>query len=473
MNDIVDVAAPPELQIRPAQLGAPSFLKRYAVRYAYVAGSMYKAIASKEMVCAMANAGLLGFLGTGGRRLEEMRSDIQFIQTHITNGCGFGVNLLCDINRPERVMAAVELFLAMNITCVEAAAFVNMTEALVYYRVKGLYRNRHGGVECRHRIIGKISRPEVAVEFMSPPPRKIVEKLLADGKITEQQWVMSQQVPVADDLCVEADSGGHTDQGAASVLLPAIQLLREQVVSQHDYLEPLHIGLAGGIGTPQAVLSAFMLGADFVLTGSINQCTVEAGTSDLVKDMLQEMNIQDTDYVPAGDMFEIGAKAQVLKKGVFFPQRANKLYQLYTYNDAWEQIPLATREQIESRFFQRTFADIWAEVEAYHRAKGNHKTLEKAEKIPKHKMALVFRWYFSYTTRLAIAGDAAHKIDFQIQSGPALGAFNQWVKGTSLENWRNRHVAVIAEKLMQDCAALINKRFTDFRSMSSFLSAVE
>lgn len=65
------------------------------------------------------------------------------------------------------------------------------------------------------------------------------------------------------------------------------------------------------------------------MTGSINQCTVEAGTSDDVKDLLQQLNIQDTDYAPAGDMFEMGAKIQVMKKGVFSrPGRIN--YMIFT-----------------------------------------------------------------------------------------------------------------------------------------------
>ena len=71
-----------------------------------------------------------------------------------------------------------------------------------------------------------------------------------------------------------------------------------------------------------------MVGADFVCTGSINQCTVESGMSDVVKDLLQDINVQDTEYAPAGDMFEIGARVQVLKKGTFFPARANKLFML-------------------------------------------------------------------------------------------------------------------------------------------------
>jgi malonyl CoA-acyl carrier protein transacylase len=30
-----------------------------------------------------------------------------------------------------------------------------------------------------------------------------------------------------------------------------------------------------------------------------------------VKDLLQQINIQDTEYAPAGDMFELGARVQV------------------------------------------------------------------------------------------------------------------------------------------------------------------
>ena len=75
-----------------------------------------------------------------------------------------------------------------------------------------------------------------------------------------------------------------------------------------------------GIGTPEAAAAAFLLGAEFIGTGSINQCTVEAGTSDSVKDLLQEANVQDTSYAPAGDMFEAGARVQVLKKACFSRQ---------------------------------------------------------------------------------------------------------------------------------------------------------
>jgi trans-AT polyketide synthase/acyltransferase/oxidoreductase domain-containing protein len=201
--------------------------------------------------------------------------------------------------------------------------------------------------------------------------------------------------------------------------------------------------------------SAFVMGADFILTGSINQCTVEAGTSDAVKDLLEAINVQDTDYAPAGDMFEIGARVQVLKKGVLFPARANKLYQLYNQYPCLEEIPEKTLAQLERNYFKKTIAEIWEETKLYFQKIGKSDEIMKAEQTPRKKMALIFRWYFGYSSRLAFAGDLEGKVNFQVHTGPALGAFNQWVKGTELESWRHRHVDEIGKKLMEDAAILL------------------
>ena len=87
----------------------------------------------------------------------------------------------------------------------------------------------------------------------------------------------------------------------------------------------------------------WVMGADFILTGSINQCTVEAATSDAVKDLLQGMNVHDTDYAPSGELFELGSRVQVLKKGIFFPARATKLVQLYRQHESLDDIDAKTR----------------------------------------------------------------------------------------------------------------------------------
>jgi trans-AT polyketide synthase/acyltransferase/oxidoreductase domain-containing protein len=60
---------------------------------------------------------------------------------------------------------------------------------------------------------------------------------------------------------------------------------------------------------------------------------------------------------------------------------------------------------------------------------------------------------------LALSGSAGQQIDYQIHCGPALGAFNQWVMGTEIEDWRQRRVADIGEKIMIAAARLLGDRF--------------
>lgn len=270
--------------------------------------------------------------------------------------------------------------------------------------------------------------------------------------ITAEQAELARRVPMSHDVTVEADSGGHTDGGIPTVLLPSLLELRRRAQAEHGYAEPVCMGLAGGIGTPAAVAAAFVLGADYVLTGSVNQCTAEAATSDVVKDMLQDIDVQDTDYAPAGDMFELGSRVQVLRKGVFFPSRGNKLHALYSHHDGIDDLPAKTRAQLERTYFRKPLDDVWADVVAHLRASGRAELVERAEKQPKQKMALIFRRYFGYSARIALEGGREDKVNYQVHTGPALGSFNQWVKGTPHESWRNRHVDEIGLLLLDGAA---------------------
>jgi trans-AT polyketide synthase/acyltransferase/oxidoreductase domain-containing protein len=276
--------------------------------------------------------------------------------------------------------------------------------------------------------------------------------------VTLEEAEAAKYVPMADEICVEADSGGHTDQGVALALMPSMLLLRDEMMRRYRYDEQVLVGAAGGIGTPHAAAAAFIMGADFVLTGSINQCTVEAGTSDAVKDLLQDINVQDTEYAPAGDMFELGARVQVAKRGLFFPARANKLYELYQRYQSIDDIDPITRQQIQERYFKRSFEAVWEETQAYY-LHTRPELLRDIERNPKQKMALLFKWYFVHSTRLAMRGSEDQRVDYQIHCGPAMGAFNQWVKGTELEGWRARRVADIGARIMRGTAELLEQRF--------------
>ncbi|HET8842317.1 MAG TPA: SDR family NAD(P)-dependent oxidoreductase, partial [Ktedonobacteraceae bacterium] len=341
----------------------------------------------------------------------------------------------------------VELFIRYKVPVIEVAAFSAVTEPLVYCRIKGLsLQGEH--IIVPRRMIAKCSHVEVARHFLMPPPLVLVENLLQAGDISAEEARLSQMIPLVDDLAIEADSGGHTDQGVAFALLPVLSALKEEIKQRYSYQEEIMLGCGGGIGTPAAIVSAFALGADFVFTGSINQCSVESGAHDVVKDILSTVGFHDTAIAIAGDMFELGARAQVVKKKSRFSLRSNRLYQLYQHYNAIDELPPLLRSEIETHYFKRTFEEVWGLVCQY-KSQRNPEQLIEAQENPRLKMALIFKWYFAHCSQITRAGEVAEADNFQIFCGPAMGAFNQWVKGTRYEAWRNRHVQEIAEILMR------------------------
>jgi len=122
-----------------------------------------------------------------------------------------------------------------------------------------------------------------------------------------------------------------------------------------------------------------------------------------------------------------------------------------------------TAQHIQEKYFRRGFEEVYAET-SNHYLTLMPGEIDRAERNPKHKMALVFRWYFIHTMNLALTGNLDQRVDFQVHCGPSLGAFNQWVKGTELEDWRRRHPDQIGAKLMQETADHLHHRFQAFHA---------
>ncbi|WP_432132079.1 ACP S-malonyltransferase [Streptomyces tendae] len=444
----------------PERLGSAAFRADYGVRYAYLAGSMYKGIASTELVARMARAGLLGYFGTGGLRTERIEAAIATLRAELGPDGGFGMNLLHALHDPPLEEATVRLFLRHRVRFVEASGFTQPTRALVLYRLSGAHRDGTGRAVAPNRLLAKVSRPEVATAFMEPAPEALVRGLLAEGLLTAAEAEAGRALPLAGEVCAEADSAGHTDAAVAYTLMPATTGLRDRIVAERGYPDGIRVGAAGGLGAPESLAAAFVLGADFVVTGSVNQCTPQAGTSDAVKDLLAQADVQDTGYAPAGDMFEIGARVQVLRRGTLFAARANKLYQAYRQYDGLEAIDDKLRRTIEDGWFHRELEQVWKETREYYLRAGRPQEVERAEQDPRHRMALVFRWYFVHSTRMAMRGDPAERVNYQIHTGPAIGAFNRFAAGTALADWRNRHVDAVAEALMAGAARVLQDRFS-------------
>ena len=353
--------------------------------------------------------------------------------------------------------ATVDLYLRRGVRLIEASAYLAMTLPLVHYRVAGLSRSPEGRTVIGHRVIGKISRLEMAQRFLEPASEDLLQALLSQGKITAEQAELARTVPMADDITVEADSGGHTDNRPLICMIPAFMALRDEVQAKRGYAEPVRIGAAGGIGTPEAALAAFMLGAAYVVTGSINQSCVESGASEHTRGLLAQMDMADVAMAPAGDMFEMGVKVQVLKRGTMFPMRAQKLYELYSRYNAWEEVPLAERDKLEKMVFKRDFNSIWDDTVKFFMER-DPRQVERGNSNPRDKMALVFRWYLGLSSRWSAMGEKGREMDYQVWCGPSMGAFNHWVKGSCLEAPPDRHATDVAIHILRGCAYLYRLR---------------
>ncbi len=437
-------------------LGSRSFCTDHGLQYAYVGGSMAKGISSIAMVKALGDAGMLGFFGSAGLSFEQVEAAIGELQQHRPN-IPFGVNLIHSPTEPELEKALVELYLHRGIQLIEASAFLGLTLPLVRYRTHGIHRDEQGNVIAPNRVIAKVSREEVAARFFAPPPEKLLKQLVAAGDLTAEQAQLAKQIPMAQDVTAEADSGGHTDNRPALSLFPTLLAQKNQMQLHYGYLQPLRIGLGGGIATPASAAAAFAMGADYLVTGTVNQACVESGTCDAVRQMLAETRQADITMAPSGDMFEMGVKVQVVKRGTMFAIRAHKLYELYRAYESIDALPQVEREKIEQTFFKVPLDTVWEQTKNYFQMR-DPRQVEKALTDPKYKMALVFRWYLGQTPVWANQGIADRKIDYQIWCGPAMGAFNEWVKGSCLELPPARKVVVVAYNILFGAAVLQRAR---------------
>merc|ERR1719456_1264843 len=121
----------------------------------------------------------------------------------------------------------------------------------------------------------------------------------------------------------------------------------------------VRVGAGGGIGCPEAMAAVFAMGADFVVTGTINQMCRQSGTCDIVRKALSEATYSDVVMAPAADMFEAGVDLQVLKKGTMFPARAKKLYELFVQYPSLDALPAEQKQRLEKQLFRKTLEQVW------------------------------------------------------------------------------------------------------------------
>ena len=438
----------------PEWLGDRAFNEAHGVRFPYVTGAMANGIATTRLVLAMARANMLGFFGAAGLGYERVEAAVDELTRELGHTqLAWGVNLIHSPNEPALEAKVADMLIRRGVPRVEASAFMALTPSIVRYAVSGLSQRPDGRIHRTRHVMAKVSRPEVAKHFLSPAPAAMLDQLAREGLITADEARLARHVPIAEDVTVEADSGGHTDNRPLVAVLPVICALRDRIAAEQGYTRPIRVGAGGGIGTPQSVAGAFQLGASYVLTGSVNQAAIESGLSDEGRRMLATAGLADVVMAPAADMFELGVKVQVLKRGTMFGPRSLRLWDAYLAYPSIEAMPSEARARLEKEVLGLSLDEVWAETERFWGKRDPHE-LSKARENPKHKMALCFRWYLGLSSRWAIAGDPARKLDYQIWCGPAMGAFNDWVKGSFLESPEKRTAVQIALNLLEGAAVV-------------------
>jgi PfaD family protein len=436
-------------------LGSPSFRAAHRTRTTYVIGSMALGIGSVRLVEAAARAGHLAFFGAAGLSDAAVAAAIDELRQ--LGDRPYGVSFVDDPSDPEATAARAELLIAAGVPCVEVSGLLRCPRAVVRLRCAGLRRGADGRVQSPRRIVAKVSRPEVAERFFAPPPARLLRALVRDGALTPEEAELGATIPVAEDITCEADSGGHTDRRPLGVLLPAVLAVRDRAAATYGYDRELRVGAAGGLGEPQAIASAYAMGAEYVLLGSVHQACVEAGTSAAVKRLLAEATVTDTTVAPAPDLFAVGAEVQVLRRGSSYAAVARRLAAIYRTYDSLEAIPSEVVRRLEVEVFRAPLAEIWEETATYLGGRSPAQ-LARVCADPKQRLCGVFRWYLAKTARWARDGEAERRRDYQVWTSPAIGAFNAWVAGSRLEAPEGRRIADVAEALLRGAAVVRRAR---------------
>jgi PfaD family protein len=143
-----------------------------------------------------------------------------------------------------------------------------------------------------------------------------------------------------------------------------------------------------------------------------------------------------------------------------YAMRAAKLYEIYRAYSSIEEIPIKEREQIEQKIFQRSFEEVWKNTVTFFEQR-NPAQIVRANQDPKQKMALIFRWYLGLSSRWAIQSAEGREMDYQVWCGPSMGSFNDWVRGTYLEEVDNRSVVDVNLHILTGAAYLYRIRILE------------
>jgi trans-AT polyketide synthase/acyltransferase/oxidoreductase domain-containing protein len=439
----------------PEWLGDRSFTEVHHLRFPYCTGAMANGIATAEHGHRGGQAsGPSAFSAPPGSCRIASRLSSTKIKAALARGESWGANLIHSPQEPAIEEAVTELYLKTGVQRIEASAFMGLTPSIVRYAYSGLWVDPQGNLQRRNHVFAKVSRPEVARRFLEPAPAELLAALVAEGPPHRRRGEAGG-APAGrrrSSPC-EADSGGHTDNQALTALLPTIARLRDELAGSERGIAGRSGSAPRGLGTPGRSRRRSRSARRTCMTGSVNQACVESGLSADGRRCWRRRTSADVDdgarrrHVRAGREGPGAASAAPCSR-----PRASEALRAVPRHPRSRRSPRRARRALEQSTCCGPARGVWAETPDFWQKRDPARS-RAPSKDPKHKMALVFRWYLGRRAAgPSTASPERSAPDYQIWCGPAMGAFNAWAAAAS---WRAPNVgpwSKIALNLLEGAA---------------------
>jgi len=249
----------------------------------------------RDVAAAVSKAGGLGVLGVAGHSLENLRMELDWIESEIGDR-PYGVDLLL----PTKFVGseAGGLSVSQLDALIPEAHRRFVGDLLEKYGVPPLPEEkpvRPGfvvGYEQMREVIELVfsRRIRLIASALGPPPPWMIERGRAKGVLvaalagTVDHALRHKEAGVDIVVAQGYEAGGHTGEISTMVLVPEVV----------DAVAPLPVLAAGGIASGRQLTAALALGAQGVWTGSVWLTTEEAETHPVVKEKFLKATSRDT-----------------------------------------------------------------------------------------------------------------------------------------------------------------------------------
>ncbi len=378
------------------------FLERAGATRPWVVGGMAYGISGVALVTQAARQGCLAFYGAAGLPLDQVRADLHRLPHHLPVGLNIAHH-----PHPRRDADLVTAALQAGVRRVECSAFLRPTVDILRFRFSG----RAPG-EAPRFVMAKVSRLAAATIWARPPTARLLQRAVCSGALNHDEARAAAAVPCADAITLEGDSGGHTDRRSWMVGLPAF---RHEIARTG---QPVVIGVAGSLGTPDALRMALQLGAAYGVGGSIHQTCAESGVRDDVRRWLRAATVEDFSFVASPQYFGEEGRVQVLSRPTPFAFHARKLVRIWR-DHGHRPLTGAHRTFVEE-LLQADLDEAWTSTADWLQAHSPH--LLHAALDPSRRLALLCRGWLVDCARRATRPHPSP--DVQVFSGPAVVPFH-------------------------------------------------